>query len=88
MPCLRRGRNGLVASQVMAIQFGAPVLENFARTNHVHFPLGMIESEEAKTKFNWGLRSEPWVILADRDQVVRAEGFALGEINDKLGALR
>jgi len=81
-------RKGVFIVGIQVSPVGAPVLEDFARTNHVHFPLGMIGSEEAKTKFNWGLRSQPWLILADHAHIVRAEGFAAGEIYDKLDALR
>ncbi len=67
---------------------GAEVLSSFARTNHVPFPLGMIPAEEAKTKFNWGLRSQPWLILTDPAHIVRAEGFPAAELSQKMQALR
>jgi hypothetical protein len=79
---------GVFIAAIQASGVGADVLDGFARTNHIVFPLGMIEQEEAKTKFAWGLRSQPWLILTDQDHVIRAEGFPVGELNDKLQALR
>ena len=72
----------LVAVQASAVDKN--VLERFARTNHLAFPVGIIQAEEEKTKFNWGLKSQPWLILTDKEHIVRAEGFAPGELNDKL----
>ena len=39
---------------------------------------------DAKTRFTWGVRSLPWLILTDAKHVVRAEGFALTELDDKI----
>jgi hypothetical protein len=39
-------------------------------------------------KFNWGLKSQPWLILTDKEHIVRAEGFTPAELNDKLSPLR
>jgi len=44
----------------------------------------MIQTDEEKTKFNWGLKAQPWLILTDRAHIVRAEGFALEELSQKL----
>lgn len=37
-----------------------------------------------KTRLNWGIKSLPWLILTDRKNVVKAEGFALNELNDRI----
>ncbi len=79
---------GVYAAAIQTTTVDKPVLENFARTNHVPFPLGMITAEEEKTRFNWGLRSQPWLILTDQAHLVRAEGFQPGELSEKLAALR
>jgi len=43
----------------------------------------MIQADEEKARFTWGVRSLPWLILTDKRHVVTAEGFALGELEDK-----
>ena len=35
----------------------------------------------------WGVRVQPWLILTDRTHVVRAEGFGLRELDQKLKEL-
>jgi hypothetical protein len=37
-----------------------------------------------KTRFNWVIKSLPWLILTDRKNTIKAEGFALNELNDKI----
>ena len=46
--------------------------------------IGMIESDEEETRFNWGVKSLPWMILADKQHIVRAEGFAVSELDERI----
>jgi len=48
---------------------------------------GMIQSDAKKTHFTWGVKSLPWLILTDRAHAVRAEGFALTELDRELEQL-
>jgi len=45
----------------------------------------MIQDDDEKTRFNWGIKSLPWLILTDSKQVVTAEGCGLDELDDKIG---
>jgi hypothetical protein len=75
---------------VIAVQTSAvdrDVLESYVATNRVAFPVGIIGTDEEKTRFDWGVRSQPWMILTDRHHIVRAEGFRLAELNGKLNAI-
>ena len=49
----------------------------------INFPVGMIKSDEEKTRFTWGVRSMPWLILTDKKHIVRAEGFSISELGNK-----
>jgi hypothetical protein len=44
----------------------------------------MIQGDEEKTKFNWGVKSLPWLILTDKEHVVTAEGFSVNKLNEKI----
>jgi len=44
----------------------------------------MIEGDENETRLIWGVKSLPWLILTDRKHIVRAEGFAFSELNDRI----
>jgi hypothetical protein len=59
-------------------------LDNWVKENNIPFPVGMVQSDEEKIRFTWGVRSLPWLILTDTNQLVRAEGFTLQELDAKL----
>lgn len=59
-------------------------LDNWLKENNISFPVGMIETKEEKTKFNWGVRALPWMILTDKEHVVTDEGFSINELEEKL----
>jgi hypothetical protein len=54
------------------------------KENGVTFPVGVIEGDSEKSRFNWGVKSLPWLILTDKNHIVQAEGFALDELNEKI----
>jgi hypothetical protein len=60
------------------------ILDELIAKNQISFPLGMILSDEQKTRFNWGVKSLPWLILTDKQHIVTAEGFGLAELDKKL----
>jgi len=58
------------------------VLNEWAGKNGIPFAVGSIEAEEEKTRFAWGAKALPWLILTDKEHVVRAEGFSLGGLGE------
>jgi len=74
----------VVVVAVQASKIDENTLNEWIKKNNIPFPVGMIEGDVEKTRFNWGVKSLPWLILTDREHVVIAEGFALSEIGDKL----
>jgi hypothetical protein len=59
-------------------------LNECVRKNEVPFPVGTIRNNETKTRFLWGIKSLPWLILTNCNHVVTAEGFGLDELEDKI----
>lgn len=72
----------IVAIQTSEVDENA--LNEFVRKNKILFPVGAVEGDEEKTRFAWGVKSLPWMILADRNHHVIAEGFGLNELEDRL----
>ncbi len=79
---------GIDAILIQSSAVDRAALRSFAATNQLSFPIGMIRADEAKTQFNWGIRARPWMILADKDHVIRAEGFGVAELAEKLKSIR
>ncbi|MHC4647641.1 MAG: redoxin domain-containing protein, partial [Planctomycetota bacterium] len=59
-------------------------LDDWVRKNHVPFSMGMIQKNEEQNRFTWGVKSLPWLILADKEHIVRAEGLQLEQLNEKI----
>ena len=49
---------------------------------------GMIQGDEEKTMFAWGVRSLPWLILTDKQHIVRMQGLSINELNEKIAILK
>ena len=50
----------------------------------ISFPVGMIQADQEKIRFTWGVRSLPWMIITDKEHVVVSNGFSLGEMDNYL----
>jgi hypothetical protein len=72
----------VVAVQASKIEKGK--LDEWIKENEINFPVGMIEGDQEKTRFNWGVKSLPWLIITDKEHVVIAEGFGINELDEKI----
>jgi len=62
-------------------------LDEWIKDNNIPFPVGMIQNDVEKTHFTWGVKTLPWLILTDKEHIVRAEGFGINELDEKITAL-
>jgi len=72
---------------VAAVQIGEvaeTALRKWATDNNIPFPVGIAHGNEQCVRFDWAVQSLPWLILTDRNHVVRAEGFRFGELEGLL----
>ena len=60
-------------------------LDEWLEENKIGFPVGMIETEEERIRFNWGVKSLPWLMLTDENHIVTDEGFSINELDEKTG---
>ena len=77
-------RKGVTVAAVQASKVDENTLNEWAKKNNTSFPVGIVRGDEKKVLFDWGIKSLPWLILADNEHIVLAEGFALKELDDKL----
>jgi len=59
----------------------------FLRAGHIDMPLHMIEQDFEAKKIDWGVKGLPWLIVTDKEHIVIAEGFAVNELDEKIGTL-
>jgi len=77
-------QKGVTVVAVQASKVGENTLNEWVKNYNIPFLVGMVQGDEEKTRFAWGVRSLPWLILTDTEHVVRAAGFGLSELNGKL----
>jgi hypothetical protein len=75
---------GVAIAAVQATPMDQNELSQWVKKSKIPFPVGMIRSDEKKTRFAWGVRSLPWLILTDKNHVVVSQGFNLGDLGKQL----
>ena len=58
--------------------------QDWFKEYNISFPTGTIDKNETQIRFNWGVKALPWMILTDKEHIVKAEGFTVSEIGDKI----
>jgi len=51
-----------------------------------HLPA--LKNKPNQTRFAWGVKSLPWLILADKQHVVRVEGFNINELDGRIKTIK
>jgi len=78
---------GVAVIAVQASNVDENKLNEWVKKYNIPFPVGMVQDDVEKIRFAWGVRSLPWLILTDREHIVRAEGFSLAELDKKISAI-
>lgn len=76
---------GVTIVAIQASKVDENKLDEWIKKNNIPFAAGVITADIEKTRFVWGVRSLPWLILTDKQHVVTAEGFNPAELDEKLG---
>ncbi len=75
---------GVTVFAVQTSKIEEDELEDWVKENDIPFPVGTTQTDEKRTEFTWGVKSLPWLILTDAERTVRAEGFGLDELEEKI----
>ena len=71
---------------VQALKVSQDRLDKWNKEINIPFSAGMIEEDVEKTRFTWGVRSLPWLILTNSRHLVIDTGFGLSELDEKVRA--
>jgi hypothetical protein len=74
----------IVVVAVQSSKIDENKLDKWIKDQNITFPIGMVRGDEEEIRFIWGIKSLPWLILTDKQHIVRAEGFGLSELGEKL----
>jgi len=76
--------------QVLAIQVAKvdrTDLDKWLADEKVPFKVQILERDFEKQRYTWGVKALPWLVLTDKEHIVRAEGFTLSELDSKVEAV-
>ncbi|MHC5077301.1 MAG: hypothetical protein ACYTFM_12865, partial [Planctomycetota bacterium] len=54
---------------------------------NISIPVGIIGENKSEIRLNWGIESLAWLVLADAEHIVKAEGFGIEELEEKIEQL-
>jgi len=80
-------QKGVTVVAIQASKIDENALNKWLKNDNIPFAVGMVRGHAERTKFDWGVQALPWLILADRNRVISAEGFGLGELYEKIEAV-
>ncbi len=75
---------GIVVLLIHSSDVEAEELKKWVDENKITFISGRIPGEAKKVLYHWGVRAQPWLVLMDEEGIVRAGGFELEQLDEKL----
>ena len=78
---------GVVVALVQAEPTEQKDLDEWIAKYQIPFAVGVLKDQSGKTKFAWGVKALPWLILTDKQHVVQAEGFAIDKLAEEVGKI-
>ena len=81
-------QKGVTVVAIQASKIDESKLNEWVKKYNIPFPVGTIQGDVEKTKFAWGVKSLPWLILTDKQHAVQAEGFSINELDERITTLR
>jgi hypothetical protein len=85
-PALRE--KGVTVLVVQAAPMAEDAFNSWKSEAALPFAAGRMKEAVEKQKATWGAQALPWLILADKDHRVAAEGFPVEELEANLGAIK
>jgi protocatechuate 3,4-dioxygenase beta subunit len=76
--------NNVTVVAIQASKVDQNALKAWLKKYNISFTIGTIEEDVEKVQLEWGVKALPWLILADKEHIVRAEGFSLNELSEKV----
>lgn len=75
---------GLTVITVQVSKIDEKALNEWIKESNISLLVGTIQGDVEEIRFAWGVQSLPWLILTDREHIVQAEGFSIGDLDQKL----
>jgi len=76
-------QKGVIVLALQASETDRNALDEWTKKYNVPFS-AIVEGDARKIRFDWGVKSLPWLILTDQKHIVEANGFSLAELDQKI----
>jgi hypothetical protein len=80
-------QKSVIVAAVQCAEVDENALKAWLTKRGIRFPVGRMEGDIDKMKSAWGVQALPWLILTDKEHVVRAEGISLDELDREIAVL-
>ncbi len=77
-------QKGVAVAIVQAAEVDETTVKSWAKEANVTLPVVTIQADADKVRKTWGVQALPWLILTDKNHIVRAEGFRIEELEGML----
>ncbi len=57
---------------------------SWLKRNEIKPPAGVSNNGLPELEYSWGVKSLPWLILTDKNHIVKAEGFGVADMDEKI----
>jgi hypothetical protein len=81
-------RKGISTTLVHVPNTDAASLRTWLEDNDIPFPALMIQGDEDKARFTWGVKALPWLILTGEDHIAAADGFGVDDLDSNIEKAR
>ncbi len=80
-------QKGVVVGAIQTSKVVHDALKEWMEQAKLNLPVGAASGDVEAIRLTWGVKSLPWLILTDRNHIVRAEGFAVTELERRLSTI-
>jgi protocatechuate 3,4-dioxygenase beta subunit len=80
-------RKGVIVAGIQAAATDEDTWKTWIKQRGGKLRFGRVGKDLKEVKSAWGVQSLPWLILADKNRIVRAEGFGVDELPSRITGL-
>jgi hypothetical protein len=80
-------QKGVAVVAIQASKIDENKLNDWVKKYKIPFAVGIVQGDVEKTRFTWGVKSLPWLILTNSQHIIHAEDFSLTELDEKISAI-
>ena len=81
-------QKGVTVVAVQASNIDENTLNQWVKKYKIQLTVGMVQGDVEKSRFAWGIRSLPWLILTDKQHIVQVQGFSINELDKRIATLK